>query len=197
MKTYFPAVIHKDNDSDYGVSFPDFPGCVTAESTPEKAIEAADEALALHISGMIEDGERIPSPSTLSNTSKALKTNGFVAMAMVSVSIPARSRRVNVMLAEDLLDQIDAQTTNRSAFIAEAARRQLMENTAHSIKGPRGDSKEKSGEWVMRDAKSGRFAGVTAAKSMPKTAGSDNVKPLRGKRKAVKSQSSQKSNFKS
>jgi predicted RNase H-like HicB family nuclease len=27
------ALIHKDAGSDFGVSFPDFPGCVTAGST--------------------------------------------------------------------------------------------------------------------------------------------------------------------
>jgi predicted RNase H-like HicB family nuclease len=41
------ALIHKDPDSDFGVSFPDFPGCVTADATLEEARALAAEALAL------------------------------------------------------------------------------------------------------------------------------------------------------
>ncbi len=48
------AYLHKDERSDYGVSFPDFPGCITAGSTLEEARKMAADALALHIAGMIE-----------------------------------------------------------------------------------------------------------------------------------------------
>jgi predicted RNase H-like HicB family nuclease len=59
------AYLHNDRDSDFGVSFPDFPGCVTAGKTLEEARRLAAEALALHIEGMIEDEDEIPRPSTL------------------------------------------------------------------------------------------------------------------------------------
>jgi len=39
------AIIHKDPDSDFGVSFPDFPGCITAGRTLDEAKEMAREAL--------------------------------------------------------------------------------------------------------------------------------------------------------
>jgi len=58
------AYVHKDHESDFGVSFPDFPGCITAGKTIEESRRNAEEALALHISGMIEDGESIPRAST-------------------------------------------------------------------------------------------------------------------------------------
>ncbi len=64
MVTYI-AFLHKDSDSDFGVSFPDFPGCVTAGTTLDEARQLAGEALALHIEGMNEDGETIPAPSSL------------------------------------------------------------------------------------------------------------------------------------
>ena len=57
------AYLHKDRDSDYGVSFPDFPGCITAGRTLDEASRMAAEALALHIQGMIEDGDAVPEPS--------------------------------------------------------------------------------------------------------------------------------------
>jgi len=59
------AYLHKEADSDFGVSFPDFPGCVTAGRTLEEARRLAVEALQLHVCGMTEDGEPIPEPSTL------------------------------------------------------------------------------------------------------------------------------------
>jgi predicted RNase H-like HicB family nuclease len=61
----YVAYLHKDARSDYGVSFPDFPGCITAGSTLEEARRMAEESLSLHIAGMQEDGESIPQPSTL------------------------------------------------------------------------------------------------------------------------------------
>jgi predicted RNase H-like HicB family nuclease len=62
MTTYV-ALIHKDPDSDYGVSFPDLPGCVSAGSTLDEAIAMAKEALAFHIEGLLEDNMNIPFPT--------------------------------------------------------------------------------------------------------------------------------------
>lgn len=61
------AYLHKDRNSDFGVRFPDFPGCITAGKTLDEAHRMAAEALALHSAGMIEDGDTIPAPSTLDN----------------------------------------------------------------------------------------------------------------------------------
>ena len=64
MRSYI-GLIHKDAMSDFGVSFPDFPGVVTAGTSLEDARLMAEEALALHIEGQIDDGEAIPEPSSL------------------------------------------------------------------------------------------------------------------------------------
>lgn len=47
--TAFIALMRKEPSSDYGVDFPDFPGCVTAGQTLEEARKFAYEALGLHI----------------------------------------------------------------------------------------------------------------------------------------------------
>ena len=39
--TSYIALLRKEKGSDYGVEFPDFPGCVTAGRTLEAAREAA------------------------------------------------------------------------------------------------------------------------------------------------------------
>ena len=58
------GVIHKDPDSDFGVSFPDFPGCITAGHTLGEAKAMAEEALELCIEEMQKAGEPIPAPSS-------------------------------------------------------------------------------------------------------------------------------------
>lgn len=63
--THYIALVHKDADTDYGVSFPDLPGCVTAGATLDEARAMAAAALALHLEGLAEDGEAIPAPSSL------------------------------------------------------------------------------------------------------------------------------------
>ena len=64
MRNYI-GLIHKDAESDFGVSFPDFPGVVTAGKSLDDARAMAEEALAFHIEGMLADGEVVPEPSSL------------------------------------------------------------------------------------------------------------------------------------
>ena len=59
------GLIHKEAASDYGVSFPDFPGVVTAGKDFDDARVMAAEALALHVEGLVADGEAVPEPSSL------------------------------------------------------------------------------------------------------------------------------------
>jgi antitoxin HicB len=42
----YVALVHKDSDSCYGVSFPDLPGVITGGDTIEEALEEAAEVLA-------------------------------------------------------------------------------------------------------------------------------------------------------
>ena len=58
----YVAYIHKDPTSDFGVSSPDFPGCITAGETLAEAERMAFEALSLHLKGMVEDGAPNPEP---------------------------------------------------------------------------------------------------------------------------------------
>ena len=60
----FLIAIHKDPDSDYGVTVPDLPGCFSAGSTFAEALTMAKEAIELHLEGMLDDGQDIPTPTT-------------------------------------------------------------------------------------------------------------------------------------
>ena len=82
--TDYIALIHKDPDSDYGVSFPDFPGCVTVGSTIDEAKTMAAEALAFHIEGMVEDGEAIPAPSDFETVMRERENRDAVAFLVAA-----------------------------------------------------------------------------------------------------------------
>lgn len=127
------AFIHKDKKSGYGVSFPDFPGCVTVGATLDEAHLAAAEALAFHIEGMQEDGETIPAPSSLEVTLTSDLAEDHQAVIVVQAKLAMKPKRVNVMMDSDLLHRIDAITNNRSAFLSQAARNELARlPSAHS-----------------------------------------------------------------
>ena len=120
------AVVHKDPKSDFGVSFPDFPGCITAGSSIDEAKDMAHDALELHIKGMLEDGENIPAPSNLEDIMADPDYSDAVAILVVTVSEERpRSVRVNITVPEDMLRKIDAiakkRGMSRSSFLVHAA----------------------------------------------------------------------------
>jgi predicted RNase H-like HicB family nuclease len=123
MATYI-AIIHKDAESDYGVSFPDFPGAVSAGATLDEARAEAVEALGLHIRGMEEDGLAIPEPSSLEDVMALPDFADGVAVLIDAPKI-AKSVRVNITAAEEVLSQIDAYAVangfTRSGFLIRAA----------------------------------------------------------------------------
>ena len=64
--THYIALIHKDRDSCYGVSFPDVPGVIAAADTLDQALTEAAEALAFAAEGWTEDtGAPFPRPRNL------------------------------------------------------------------------------------------------------------------------------------
>ena len=63
----YVAFIHRD-EAGFGVSFPDFPGCVSIGDTVDDAVRHGSEALAFHLEGLLDDGEAVPSPSAIDAT---------------------------------------------------------------------------------------------------------------------------------
>jgi predicted RNase H-like HicB family nuclease len=125
MRQYI-ALIHKDSDSDFGVSFPDLPGCVTAGSTLDEARDMAAEALALHLEGIEQDGSALPEPSSLETVMTDLENRDGVAILVQAPNGSAKSVRINITLPEDVLREIDryaeAEGFTRSGFLAKAAK---------------------------------------------------------------------------
>ena len=128
MSSYI-ALIHKDADSDFGVSFPDLPGCITAGTSIDEAKSMAIDALALHVEGMMEDGEALPEPSSLDVIIAERANRDAVAFL---VDLPPRSQRavrVNITVPEDILARIDSEAeavgVTRSRFLVDAALKQI------------------------------------------------------------------------
>jgi predicted RNase H-like HicB family nuclease len=89
---HYIALIHKDSESSYGVSFPDVPGVVTAGDTIDAAMEQAVAVLAFAAEDWAElSGDAFPHPRTID---ELRVDQGFVADAtdaMVAV-VPLQAR---------------------------------------------------------------------------------------------------------
>ena len=122
----YPIVIHKDNDSGYGVTVPDVPGCFSAASTIEVAIEAAQEAIKCHLEGLLIDNEPIPLCSPIEKLQKKrVFKNGVWAVVEVDISkLSVKSKRVNITVPERLLTSMDYYAKkhgeSRSGLLAQA-----------------------------------------------------------------------------
>jgi len=119
------AYLHKDGKSDFGVSFPDFPGCITAGKSLDEARRKAPEALAFHIAGMLEDGEKIPKPSKLDDLAEDPDRQNAVAFLVTTDLGKSKTVRVNVTARENQLELIDHLARQagmtRSAYMVQSA----------------------------------------------------------------------------
>ncbi len=127
---YYIALVHKDADSAYGLSFPDLPGCFSAADDHDDIIANALEALELYGEGCAE----LPPASDIATLTGDAEIAKELATGAFLISIPyirniGKSARVNITLDKGLLAAIDAAATQRkltrSAFIAQAANREI------------------------------------------------------------------------
>ena len=126
------ALIHEENGT-FGISFPDFPGCISTGRTAEEAIAKGSEALTFHVSGMAEDGLDLPVPRGLAelraDPAFAADADG-ATLTLINYEVPGRSVRINISIDENLLSSIDlsanASGESRSGWLADAARRRLQ-----------------------------------------------------------------------
>ena len=126
---FYIGIIHKDQNSDFGISFPDFPGCVSAGSDLAELAAMGEEALRGHIALMIDEGAIVPEPTSID---VVMQDPDFRDGTPVLVPAPIPSSkvvRVNITLPEDALREIDAFAQShgytRSGFLLSAARGRL------------------------------------------------------------------------
>ena len=130
----YPIFIHKDKNSDYGVTIPDIPGCFSAGSTVEEAIKNAHEAIECHLEGLLIDGDSIPTKKPLEeHLSNQDINDGILALVTIDLTkISGKSKRIDITLPERFIRQIDIYSKyyggNRSAFIATATMNFIAEH---------------------------------------------------------------------
>ncbi|MGE0240576.1 MAG: type II toxin-antitoxin system HicB family antitoxin [Parvibaculaceae bacterium] len=126
---YYIAVVHKDEDSSFGAHFPDLPGCFSAADTLDEVVPKAAEAIALYA----EDAP-LPEPRSLDALRKDQDVATQLADGAMLVAVPhiendARVERANITMEAGLLRAVDAtakaRNLTRSAFLAQAARREI------------------------------------------------------------------------
>ncbi|MGQ2989534.1 MAG: type II toxin-antitoxin system HicB family antitoxin [Brevundimonas sp.] len=136
-KQQYIAVLERGLNDSFGAFFPDLPGCVSSGRSAEEAMIGAEEALALHVEGMVEDGLPLPPPSSM----HAFGASDFegadvVSLFIVDVDVKAAPReaptRINVSLLPSLIARVDAaadrEGLTRSALLSVAARQWLNAN---------------------------------------------------------------------
>ena len=90
---HYIALIHKDADTGYGVSFPDVPGVITAGDTIDEAIQQASEVLEFAAEDWENrDGSKnFPSPRTIDELRADAEFQENAADAVV-VAVPFRAK---------------------------------------------------------------------------------------------------------
>jgi predicted RNase H-like HicB family nuclease len=128
MRSYF-AIVHKDADSAFGVSFPDLPGVFSAADQEQDLVDNAIEALRL----WAED-EPLPNPSTIDDILDREDMRGELAEGAFLIRVPlieddTRVVRANVTFEAGTLRAIDEAAAkrglSRSAFLASCARKEI------------------------------------------------------------------------
>ncbi len=121
----YPAIFERSKSGEFGVFFPDLPGCTSGGENTFSAWLNAEQALSLHINGMIDDNDPLPEPSKLEDIPHDPDIDE-VSRAYIKVETSEKKVRINIMLDERLIEAIDKVSNNRSAFIAKAAQAALM-----------------------------------------------------------------------
>jgi len=124
----YPVAIHKDEDSCYGVSVPDIPGCFSAGETYDEALNNVEEAISSHLEILAEDGEIAPQATTIEQWQHTPDYKGAV-WALVQINISAflgKTEKATITLPKLLMTRIDefvksGKAKNRSAFLTDSA----------------------------------------------------------------------------
>ena len=132
---FYPAYIHSDSDGSASGFFPDVPGCFFAGDSLDDAFQDARDALTAHFEAPVEMDEALPLPGSvevhLENQPDDFTGGQWLLVDINMKQFDGRAERINITMPRRLLVKIDSfvsehpQFGNRSAFLAEAARRVL------------------------------------------------------------------------
>lgn len=115
-----------DDHTAHGIAIPDFPGCFSAADEWERIPAMVQEAVEVWIEG---EDVKLPKATALESLARHPDYQYGGVWMLVDVDVarlrPARVKRVNITLPEDVLARIDAfadeHHMTRSGFLATAA----------------------------------------------------------------------------
>jgi predicted RNase H-like HicB family nuclease len=120
----------------WSISFPAFPGAVSAGNTFAEVMANGRDALASVIEAMREDGDEVPE-SFDGELGKAGYNAAYYhdpRIVMISVEVGGKAARINVTMDEGLVALLDSAAdrlhSNRSALLARGARMFLAAEAA-------------------------------------------------------------------
>ncbi|MDO4858646.1 MAG: type II toxin-antitoxin system HicB family antitoxin [Thermoguttaceae bacterium] len=122
-KFVFPAIAEKyDEIMNYCVSFPDLQGCTTTGISLEECQRNAVDALELHLAGMLEDGDEIPTPSDKNSFDLTENEQVF----LVEVTLPDfNEKEVKTFVPLDLYNMAEAAGIDFSAILVRELQAEL------------------------------------------------------------------------
>ncbi len=129
----YPVVIHHEDDSAFGVTVPDIPGCFSAGDTMSDALHNVKEAINGHLEILAEDGEDIPQATTADSFFSVEDYSGGI-WAIVDIDITpylGKTVRINITLPEVVLNKIDhfvashSEYASRSAFLSQVSLKEM------------------------------------------------------------------------
>ena len=130
---YFTAIVHRDRDEAYGLTFPDLPGCHATAGTWDGIPAAAADALDLWFATMPDIEPTSLDAIRLREDVAAELAAGGVLMPVPYIPADTALARVNISIERGLLRAIDETARQRgmtrSSFIASSARRELVGTT--------------------------------------------------------------------
>lgn len=129
----YPAIIHHSEDSAYGVTVPDIPGCFSAGDSMTEALSNAIEAIEMNLELLCEQDTPVPEASDASvYVAAAAESGGVITVVDVDITrFLGKAERINITLPARLLRRIDEHVKrsrkyqNRSHFLAVASQHEL------------------------------------------------------------------------
>lgn len=146
MKIFY-GLVHKDEESAFGITFPDAPGCFSAADEEADLLTNAQEALSLYI-----DGEAVPRTRTIAQLLRDPSVSAEIASGAFLLAVPLiesrRKARFNLMLDEELVASMDrvakVSGVSRSEFVAIAVQSQLSSEVHAVFKQPKANRRPRA-----------------------------------------------------
>lgn len=131
----YPIFVFETDSSTYDGYFPDIEGCFFAGNSMEDAVRDAESAFGAHMEELTELGGHVPAPAdpaTYLGDERLAQDGGFLAFVEIDpTKYETKAIKFNLTMPGNLITAIDSYIErnghykNRSAFLAELARKEI------------------------------------------------------------------------